>query len=297
MEENRINKTSQITTRIYPETKKAFLDKLAAAGIPEYCSFLARLMEKWAKYQKEGSNSVTYSFRSLLSFMPVQTSRIARQPGKISDKLHCSMYGINKRCEWVTEFINAARTSPYNKASNVVRCLVYAIILAPSELINNIVKEISVEQLKNLRLENSYFWSNIKPDIYNRIESLYNQSPTSITRCILDILLLDEEGTLHDILINNLSYKHKRYIDSYSNKIIGLNISNDLYRLKIYNFMATNNIQSRSKLIQMIIDLALRLPEIVDINLLNKYQDNQEDDPEVDTYKRMSNQYYRYTGL
>lgn len=300
MEENRINKTVNIETRIYPETKAAFLSKLSDANIPSYRPFLAWVLDKWAESEVSGINAVSSNVRHIISLMPKQ---VVPRGFKFKDTIFCSKYGINqKRYEWIGFLIKTARESPYQRITNVVRCLVYAIIIAPSDLVRSLAYEMVEEKIGTKRFDTKEFNGYIPEHIANKIKELYNISPATIARKILDVLLLPDSTDIKSLILPYFTPINKITPDHCKGKSTSIIVEDDFYRLKVFDFMYEHGISTRAGLIYSLLDVALELPSILnplftDIAQVRTREALDDESYERDLFHQMSVKYYKYTGL
>lgn len=294
MKENKINKRSTIETRVWPETKRSFLSKLEEAGISDPGSFTVWLVDEWAKAEFSGIEKVSFNLRILFSLMPMQ---VTKRGFKFGDAVFIQKYDSSseKRPEWIRYIDTVAYNSSYQRSTNAIRCLIYATIVSPTKLIADLYNEFVLSKIGRFRFRSNIIAKiPIKEDVYNALKDIYKDCPTTIIRRILDVLL-GEEGMIKNEIIKNMNIHPDKYYDGNSKKRIELIIRNDLHRLKVFEFMGEHNIKSRNGLVYSLLDVAMKIPEI--ISKVRGLHYSNEDSYEQDMYEKMSINYYKYTGL
>lgn len=295
MEENRTNKTWHIEIRIWPETKNIFLSKLKEAGILECQSFTVWLVDQWAKAEVSGIKKVSYSLRILFSLMPMQ---VVSRGFKFGDSIFLKKHGSydEMRFEWIRYLNTVAHNSLYQRITNAARCLIYAIILSPSELIKDLYNEFTLSKIGRLKFRSKKMTNvAIKENIYNALKDMYKSNPTTVLREVLDVLI-SGECELKKLIINNINNHPNCYYDKSSKTKISIFINNDLYRLKVFEFMSEHGIKTRAGLVYSLLEIALKMPEIM-VRFREDPDNLDEDTYEQDMYEKMSINNYRYTGL
>lgn len=300
MEENRINKTGHIEIRIYPESKAAFLSKLADANIHSYRHFLAWMLEKWAESEISGFNALSSSVRQIISLMPKQ---VVPRGFKFGDAVFCGKYKMGqKRYEWIDFLSKTARESPYQRITNVARCLIYAIVIAPSDLVQKLAMEMIGERIGGTRFSVKEFRGYTPKHIANKIKELYNIFPATIARKVLDVLLMPDGNDVKELILPYFSPIHKIIPDRLKGESINMVIRDDSYRLKVFDFMNEQGIVSRAGLIYSLLDVALELHSILNSLFIDTAQVQirealDDESYERDLFHQMSVKYYKYTGL
>lgn len=293
MEKNKINKTSYVSAKIWPETKKAFLSKLADVNILTYKPFLTWMLDKWAETETNGMFTVSFNVRILLSLMPKQ---IASRGFKFGEVVYCTKHkcgNISKRSEWIANLYAIANNSIYKRSANVIRYLIYAVILAPLDLLEKVAKEMIEETIGKTSFASDSFVATVDFKIVDEIEKKYNISPIAIARYILDVLI-QSENTTKDLILSHFNPNPMGICNKYGMQC-NMSIYNDLYRLKVFDFMIEHNIKTRAGLVYSLLDVALKTPQI--ITPVQIAQRTDEDTYEDDMYKEMAIKYYQYTGL
>lgn len=293
MKENRINKTSYVGAKVWPETKMAFLSKLTDINILTYEPFLAWMIDKWAETETNGMSTVSFNVRTLLSLMPKQTVSIGF---KFGDVVTCTKFrynNIEKRSEWITNLSTIANNSIYKRTSNVIRCLVYAVVLAPFDLLEKVAKEMTGDNIGKTHFASKSFTATVDFKVLEKINKKYNISPRTIARYILDVLM-QPENTTKDLILSHFN-PNPTGICNKNGLRCDMLVYNDSYRLRVFEFMTEHNIKTRAGLVYSLLDVALKIPQI--ISPVQIHQGADEDTYEDDIYKEMAIKYYQYTGL
>lgn len=287
-----MNKKGTIWTDINPDIKIKFFFKMEEAGIYQRNSFMRWLLDKWMISESKHQDSLPSYVRSFIALM----AQPLIQRGADKGDAFC----ISGFREWAFQVREISRKSVFSSAPRVLKAMIYAVVMCSHDLLCKLLHDHCMESIGRLKFRFGDFRSKIKIDIYNRIKRLYGKSPITVVRYIIDVLL-SENSHMKGLIVNNMNSTPPIYTDSNNGKWVAVEIFNDSYRLRLFEFMVEHNIKKRANLIHILIDLALRLPDItcsgMSADLQYPVEENEVGEYLLDTYDYTAVKYNKYTGL
>lgn len=287
-----MNKKGSIETAINPDIKIKFFFKMEEAGIYQRNSFMRWLLDKWMISESKHQDSLPSSVRSFIVLMAEPLIQRGADKG--------DAFCISGFRDWAFQVREISRKSVFRYAPRVLKAMIYAVVMCSHDLLCKLLHDHCMESIGRLKFRFGDFRAKIKIDIYNRIKRLYGKSPITVVRYIIDVLL-SENSHMKGLIVNNMNSTPPIYTDSNNGKWVAVEIFNDSYRLRLFEFMVEHNIKKRANLIHILIDLALRLPDItcsgVSVDPQYPVEENEVGEYLLDTYDYTAVEYYKYTGL
>lgn len=282
-----------IKTHLNPEVILDFYQKMEETGIYKCNSFINWLLDKWITSE---SGYMGLLSPSVCSFIALMSKQVPQRGSNVGGRLCFSRFksGSKESYDWIISLREISNKSSYKRPTNVIRCMIHAIVMSSQDSLRELKRENDIEKIERIKFRAKDFRSRIRPDIYNRIEIMYDKSPTTVVRYILDVLL-GEKTQIRALLVKNMDYKTITYTDSNKGKWVSLEIFNDSYRLKLFDFMASHSINCRSMLIHKLINLALILPDL-EYPIFSDGVFESCDTYEENRYSYMAINNYKYTG-
>lgn len=296
MEKKQISNTHLIRVSVCEETKSTFLAKLRIIECNEANLFLAFLLDVWTKREKISDNLRADSryrrFKILFSLMP---AKVPYNIMKIGDVILIHKYYGLRRSEWIDGIVQAARLSEYNTAQNVCRSLIYAVILAPSKLLEELHSSYIESNIGHTKFKSvCLFRLNINKDIYAKLYDMYGISPSALIYILIKMMLGESAG-IRKTLLNNISLTPNKCRVRKGGKALTVEINNDLLRLNVLRLMIDLGFSTKSGFAYALIELAMKVPQLIKDELsLGSYQMDNTDDEYL--FERMSNLSYKFNG-